>query len=188
MKKDGKKTENYFWYFIPVTISFLGRWSQVYFLCYILKMKKILIALILTVTFSENLKAELMLSFTGDTVNGIVDKFTDDYGRYNPCVRGLWEGDALRAIGQKNRGNAGGIPRPQIEMLIFVEYEKKNYIWWKRYKGEWPDGSPRINYTCVGDFPDLDIYKPHPGAVDFIYKTDEWIIDLEKTFKEENYK
>ena len=42
-------------------------------------MKKILIALILTVTFSENLKAELMLSFTGDTVNGIVDKFTDDW-------------------------------------------------------------------------------------------------------------
>ena len=42
-------------------------------------MKKILIALILAITFSENLKAELMLSFTGDTVNGIVDKFTDDY-------------------------------------------------------------------------------------------------------------
>ena len=66
-----------------------------------------------------------MLSFTGDTVPGIVDKFTsDDYGRYDPCVRGLWKSDALRAIAEKNRGNAGGVPLPQLEMLIFIEYEE----------------------------------------------------------------
>ena len=130
-----------------------------------------------------------MLRFTGDTVAGIVDKFThDEYGFYTPCVRGLWEGNALRAIAEKNRGNAGGIPRPQLEMLIFVKYEEKKYILWKRYKGEFPDGSPRINYTCVGDFPDLDIYKPISGGVDFTYKTDKWITDLEKEFNQEDLK
>ena len=155
-----------------------------------MKTKHIIIALCISIfTLSTEVKAELMLSFTGDTVSGIVDKFTsDDYGRYDPCVRGLWKGDALRAIAEKNRGNDGGVPLPQLEMLIFIEYEEKNYILWKRYRGKYPDGSSRMNYTCVGDFPDLDIYKEHAGAVDFTYKTDEWILNLEKTYNEEKLK
>tara|TARA_B100001105_G_scaffold163388_1_gene131327 strand:+ start:335 stop:781 length:447 start_codon:yes stop_codon:yes gene_type:complete len=144
-------------------------------------MKKIVISLVLVLTFFSNAQAELMLKFTGETVGGIVAKYTD--GFYSPCIKGIWEGNVLRVIGDENNGNPEGIPRPQYEELIFVEYEKKTYIYWKRYRNHYVHGDQIIS-ACVGDFPNLDVYKKVDGIADYKFRGDNNAEYLKKKYDE----